>query len=352
MWLAVALTLSACSLLLDSSPEGLPCDQGRCLEGYGCVDGKCVQGAPVDQCGGCAPDERCGADSLQCLPASCAGRKCGAGQRCEEASGLARCVLIDPPGLGRLCVTDAECAADAPGRLCMQGAIKSRLTGDSAKGICVEPCGIGGQCSSAQARCERFALGLDAGVSSLCVPANSFYACINDRSCRDNGELVCTLYDHPALEPISLCDEPLPQGASIGERCVERLDQGDGGNLCKNGLCLPQINGEQIPRGCAEPCELGTCAASQLCLPSELTLVSSAIRHVPVCVSSSTQCLDCSAGVASCGVDAPHCVPFESSFRCLSACSPDAGFRACPEAQQCADLDGGNYCLPTSLSCP
>ena len=41
---ALLLGLSACSLLVDFDPEGQPCDQGKCLEGYVCQDQVCVSG--------------------------------------------------------------------------------------------------------------------------------------------------------------------------------------------------------------------------------------------------------------------------------------------------------------------
>ncbi|RKG95765.1 hypothetical protein D7V97_36695 [Corallococcus sp. CA053C] len=47
---ALLLGLSACSLLVDFDPEGQPCDQGKCLEGYVCQDQVCVSGdgTPTD----------------------------------------------------------------------------------------------------------------------------------------------------------------------------------------------------------------------------------------------------------------------------------------------------------------
>jgi hypothetical protein len=43
--LPVALSLSACSLLVDFDAEGQPCDaQNQCLEGYVCENGSCVSG--------------------------------------------------------------------------------------------------------------------------------------------------------------------------------------------------------------------------------------------------------------------------------------------------------------------
>jgi hypothetical protein len=39
---ALGLGLSACSLLVSFDPEGQPCDQGRCLEGYVCRDQVCT----------------------------------------------------------------------------------------------------------------------------------------------------------------------------------------------------------------------------------------------------------------------------------------------------------------------
>ncbi len=55
--LALALGLSACSLLLDFGEEGLPCDdRNRCLSGYTCEEGVCVSGDGPTSDAGTRPD--------------------------------------------------------------------------------------------------------------------------------------------------------------------------------------------------------------------------------------------------------------------------------------------------------
>ncbi|MFZ5467959.1 MAG: hypothetical protein ACOZIN_00865 [Myxococcota bacterium] len=352
-FIAAMLAASACSLLLNFDPEGLPCDNGRCAEGYGCVQNVCVKGGPVDACGGCATGERCGADSKHCLPNTCEFRKCGIGQYCEEFEEGPRCVDAKHPRLGTLCLDDAQCASGGPGRLCMRGAVQNNLTGTLRKGTCVEPCAAGGTCQSEGARCRTLSLGLDAGEVSLCLPDDAFHPCVNDTSCEDNDSLICTVFDHPAVGPVSLCDSALTTGAVVGEPCAATLAGRDGGSLCRNGLCVPRAPVDTQQSFCGELCDEGTCPSGSVCRPVEFALLGNTLRHVPMCLSRATLCLDCFAGPKTCGADAPSCVGTVTGPRCLAACNPDGGVGpACPPSLTCTFIDGGSYCLPTFGGCP
>src|SRR5688500_3190237 len=104
-----------CNLLVSFDPDGLPCESGRCLPGYGCVGGRCVLGRGLDSCGGCSSGDIC-ADGV-CVPDGCAYRRCPVGHGCQEVEGVVRCQPLSAPALGGQCQSDAECSAGAAGRV-------------------------------------------------------------------------------------------------------------------------------------------------------------------------------------------------------------------------------------------
>ncbi|MBI3180906.1 MAG: hypothetical protein HYZ28_02045 [Myxococcales bacterium] len=343
--LAALVLAGACSLLVRFDPEGQPCEGTKCLLGYACVLGKCVSDAgPPDECGGCGLTERCSPTMKSCVPNTCQFRRCPVGTRCSEASGLPACQAISKPELAHSCRDEADCET---GRNCYLGAVQLNSNGALRTGICVERCGFLDACPSG-ATCQTFAIGLDAGEVRFCAPTGALYRCTNDNDCREH-DLVCTVFDHPAIGPSTLCDSPTA-GASPGQTCT--LLAGDGGSLCANGLCIPrQPSGVQATT-CGELCDVradaSTCALGRPCALVEFHVVGD-FRHLPMCVSAPTACAKCQSD-ADCGPDAPRCTSNGIETRCLAACSPSAGaFPRCPSGYGCVMVpSGATRCIPVS----
>ena len=328
----------ACSLFLHFGPEGQPCDGfDECLRGYSCVDGGCVQ--VQDACGGCPAGQRC--RGAGCVDDICVNRLCPVGQSCEVDSEGTRCRPIPPPALMHGCGTDADCG---PGRFCLVGTVPGG-SGAPRTGVCVEPCGAGGACATAGASCRTFLFGVDAGAQSLCLPPGAVLECQVDGPCLSEG-FVCAVFGHPSIQPIGLCDAPLPGGAGVGAACATAPGATP---LCASGLCVPATGGT-----CGQLCN-GACPGGARCAAVELEVPPGGpARHVPMCLSSLTHCAECSAGSAACGPDAPHCTYYGARQVCLSACAaPDAGAPPdCPLGTTCASLPEGPRCVPVSGACP
>jgi hypothetical protein len=320
----------ACSLFLHFEPEGQPCDGfGECLHGYACVDGGCLR--VPDACGGCPAGQRC--RGAGCIEDTCANRLCPVGQTCELDSQGTRCRAIPPPALLHGCASDADCET---GRLCLIGSVPS-AGGAPRTGVCVEPCAPGGTCASSSATCRTFQFASDAGSRSLCLPTGAVLECQTDGPCLNEG-FVCAVFGHPALDPIGLCDAPLPGGAAKGLSCGPTT-------LCASGLCAGGT--------CGELCT-GTCSGGAQCASAELEVPAGGpARHVPMCLPALTHCASCSAGTSACGADAPHCTYYGARQVCLSSCAaPDAGTQDCPVGTTCAVLPEGPRCVPLSGACP
>ncbi len=344
---------SACSLLLRFDPEEQPCSQtGECLPGYVCRSGLCAKVVETDACGGCAEGQRCLASTRTCVANDCAHKKCWAGSRCVDNGGTPTCTAVAAPGLGQLCSDDFSCLVDGgtANRICLRGAIQVIQNGGMLRpGICVERCGPGGTCLTAGAVCSRFSLGLAHASVQLCVPPGLINACTSDRPCADD-DLVCTVFDHPAVGAATLCDQRLPGGARAGEAC--QLVSTDAGALCANGLCIPRVASANQAQTCGEPCDEGTCDGGR-CALVEFG-VQGLVRHIPMCVKEPTYCRSCAADAGTvCGPDAPRCSGGAAAApSCLSACNPDAGgFPTCPASQECTLLDAGFRCLVPASTC-
>jgi hypothetical protein len=355
---ATALLLGACSLLTDFSLEGVPCDPANappCLEGFGCVDGKCVAGADAGfDCALC-PSGECIPGAAQCLPPSCEQRVCAAGYQCEVSNGVPTCRSVPEGKLGQFCFSDNDCRRSGDpahqNRVCMRGAVQLQTTGQLRSGVCVEPCGAEDTCTTEGAECRPFTLGADAGTTRVCLPRTAMTACTSNPVCQ-KGQLVCTVFDHPETGPITACDQPLNQGAAPGLPCVRTT--GDGGTLCANGLCIPQVTVADQPAFCGELCDEGTCALGT-CQQVEFG-VENVIRYVPMCVVEPTRCTACDADPARCRPDAPRCTAFGGALVCLGACTPGAsGPLQCPEGHECQALGAGtaSFCVPLQgMACP
>lgn len=336
-FLLMALSLScACTLLLHWDEEGLPCDSaGRCTVNHTCIAGRCVM---VD--GG----------------SSCGSRICPVGYSCDADAGVGCSPLISP-ALGHICNDDSNCLASGTNRVCLKGAVQSPTSGGVPRtGICVELCGAGDRCMTGNTKCTSFSLGLDAGSAKLCITPRLLVPCVNDDACREQG-LVCTLYDHPQLGPISVCDQPLAEGAQVGGPCVLNTQTSGGGQLCGNGLCVPRVPEGAAAARCGELCDRSTCTGGATCRLAEISVsVPGTIRQVPMCQLGTGICKDCSLNPAICGADAPRCTTYGATKRCLPSCTPDAGTStvpACPPGYRCEVLGGiGARCTPTSGACP
>lgn len=335
--MAAAAAVPACSLLIGFNPEGQPCDGWEeCARGFSCVDGRCLRDDGQDGCGGCADGQRCRGGA--CVEDLCANRICPVGQGCVDSVDGTRCRPVAPPRLLHACGADTGCEA---GRLCLVGSVPS-ASGAPRTGVCVEPCTPGGGCLSPDGRCQQFALGLDAGPVELCVPDQAVLGCETDDPCLPEG-LVCAVFGHPSLPPLGLCDAPLDGGAAPGDGC----DQGP----CASGLCLAAGSAQAT---CGRLCSTDPCSGGERCALAELAVPPGGpSRLIPVCLSGTTFCADCSASPAACGPDAPRCVFYGGRPVCLAGCTPDGGAApVCPPGTRCEVQPAGPHCVPLSGTCP
>ncbi|MHB8879204.1 MAG: hypothetical protein ACYC8T_36355, partial [Myxococcaceae bacterium] len=300
---AAVFAAAGCSLLLSFDQEGQPCDSaGNCLPGYGCVvegtESRCHKNADAgaQECR-CKAGERC--RNKKCVPNNCQFRQCGVSQYCSDDAGIPSCRDVPKGELGHTCIDDGQCAADGINRVCYRGAVQINSYGGALRnGACVETCPAGGlPCLADGGQRISLSLGADAGTACVCVTNNIFNPCLNNEACKDDG-LICTVFDHPAVGPSTVCDSPAT-GAEIGEPCVLNTQLPDGGsfgNLCKNGLCAPRVLAEGEQGVCGELCDVvsgvSTCTAPKQCVLAEFSVVGS-VRFVPMCVDAPTRCRDC-----------------------------------------------------------
>src|SRR5205814_2375922 len=175
-------------------------------------------------------------------------------------------------------------------------------------------------------------------AQELCLTPGAVLECQTDGPCSSEG-FVCSVFGHPALRPIGLCDAPLPGGAAAGLACSSAPGAAP---LCASSLSVPAPGGS-----CGERCA-GACASGTQCAGAELEVPPGGpARHVPMCLAGLTRCADCSAGRAACGADAPHCTYYGARQVCLSACAaPDAGAPPdCPVGTACSVLAEGPRCV-------
>ncbi len=337
--LLLALATVACSLLIDFDHVVQPCDQGQCNPGFVCLDGGChpAEGAPPPPCQ-CGPGQQCIESTGACVADPCLTPRCGVGQWCRADGAAPRCLGADA-GLGQACASDADCAGLSAAARCLLGLARS--TGQRS-GLCVEAC------PSPASSCPSGTVCLADAGAPLCAPERAVFACRDDEDCKPN--LVCTLFDHPALGPVKLCDLPHFGGAP-GTACGPSAATAS----CANGLCAPQVG--KAEKRCAQLCEpnQAPCPVGQNCTFAEVNVVG-VPRFVTACTPPVSRCLDCANNDLVdlnpvCQADAPRCTAFDGGFRCLAACEPDAGLAApCPAGLSCVLLGAEHRCVPSS--CP
>ncbi len=353
-----ALVLGACTLLTEFSLEGVSCHpvENPCLDGFACVDGECKAGVDAGfDCSAC-PSGECLPGTQECRVTSCEGRICAASYRCEFVGNEPTCISIPEGQLGQFCLVDADCRTGGEeahqNRVCMRGAVPLPTNGRLRTGVCVEPCGEEDTCTTEGATCRAF--GMTSGDEApavetrVCLPPTTLTACANDTAC-SSAQLVCTVFDHRDIGPITVCDQPLTGGAATGTACAAAPDEGP---LCANGLCVPQGPADGQGAFCGELCGEGVCTLGT-CRPVPFAIDALAtgepvVRYVPICVGEGTRCGECAAGPSDCGADAPLCVAHSGAEVCLGPCSLDAdGPFQCPAGFTCRGSDGGGaLCLP------
>jgi hypothetical protein len=342
------LAATGCTLLLNFDPEGQPCGPGSaCLGGYGCtpqhICSKGFDAGPSDACGGCPAGQRCLPVSKQCVPNTCANKKCPVGYSCVSDGGSLGCVGVAAGQVGSSCSNTAQCISPL---VCWLGPILVRQPALTQQaGSCVLPCsGPTGTCAGdGGLTCQAFPIGLDAGAAYLCLPPDLIWPCVNDAQCTDDG-LTCTTYDEPSIGAGNVCDLPAPGGVSPASACSPF----DGGPLCANGLCLPHLPPAGPDARCGELCDQGTCPAGQFCREVEVDLQDR--RFVPMCLSAASACTSCAAGsdAGPCGPDAPACSALDGGIVCLADCA-DGGM-VCPPSTLCDAVS--HFCVPVGGTCP
>lgn len=338
-WAALVLALAAgCSIMLDTSQEGLPCDAtGACLEGYVCNGANvCVPEAD----GACKPE--CG-KYQQCIRskcvASCDDRPCGAGQECNQ--GVCEDLTRDRK-LGAPCDADDGCTG--AGVFCLKpygGGI----------GMCTKECADSPSCGDHAPKCSTLPNG-KGGDLKLCTAA-TFVGCRKEADCVDAGLSCGAFAVRPPSSDIKLalaCRARVDNARAIGEVCSPGIP-------CANGLCLP-VSGNGELR-CVTPCS-GTVDCADLVKDAGTACLSATLnghldeRDLPrtramICVpGGASRLTSCETSAGSCRADAPDCVIFAGqTARVCAAPAADEG-NACESGYTSKDAthDGaaGKYC--------
>ncbi len=348
LMVGLGLFAAGCSVVLDTSKTGLPCDQnGNCLAGYVCdAATNTCQPAKTGPCQpACGPGAKC--EQEKCV-ASCdadpsvekSGKwPCAAGQFCSNG----QCVAQQNTGkLGDACSQDSDCTGDALA-FCL------RPVGGGSS-MCTKVCANDSDCQVESAagggdapKCTAYPDG-NGQTLTVCAPA-TFVPCHQESDCAQAG-LSCGLYvvDKPVNQADTLlaCRERMNGGKSIGDKTCSPAAP------CQNGLC------EQIDNvhdwECLTPCQADadcqkTMPASPQPTCTSIAVVdpassSTPVLRAPVCIPGESHVGGtCTGSTPSCAADAPNCVAKTGGTDvCAPLCA--AGAQPCPQSLSCQ----GQYC--------
>jgi hypothetical protein len=272
----------ACSAIVFACGGGRPgtitsCQHDKdCPAGQGCVQGAC-QALP---CGGCQPDEACGADG-KCAPAqgaSCITSSCPAAYPCNGSVCAKGCTLDRDCDRGFVCNSQlhscAQCTFD---QQCASVTGKTHCDGASGTCVacnanidCVTSVGTGHFCdahlckpgcqkdtdcsASAGERCD----GATAGAPGRCIQCKTNQECSSSApACDDTGHCVgCFGTTQTAAN--STCGAGTPECDLNSKTCVACLPAND----ATGQDCGYPVNGVRDPHN-AQICNPGTHA----CVP-------------------------------------------------------------------------------------
>lgn len=326
---ALAALGAGCTLLLDSSQDGLPCDaDNACLTGYVC-DARSVCVLAAD--GACRP--ACGAFET-CFKgtckATCDKRPCGAAQTCSGGV----CLNVNGDrSFGAACSINDDCNAPA---FCLKPY-------GGGSGLCTVVCAGDQDCSAHAPSCRPYPDG--AGNQIKLCAVETFTGCTREADCAA-ADLSCGLFSvTPTKEVVQACRVRMRSGFAIGETCSQAIP-------CANGLCLPVgSTGDQrclTPCGATGDCDATLAGQEPQCLAVTVNphaLGSQPRARAAICVPGGpSQLVSCAASAGACHADAPDCVLFtgDTGTKCAQACA-DGGVK-CPGGLHCVAADKGSYC--------
>jgi hypothetical protein len=246
----------------DGSPD--PCDTVECGSGETCVDGACVPS-------GCDP-------------------ACGAGETCNEATGVCESASTGDGGLCDTCSADSDCGA--PGARCVTLGATGRVCGAA--------------CTSESDCQEGFAcFDFSGSTGRQCIPRSG--SCTDCITAGCSGGQVCDTTSGDCVAPTPACGT-----------CTTDAQCGAG------SFCAPLGTGRVCLKGCA-----GTsCPTGYTC--NETTLVGE-----QVCAPDSGSCSSCDLTAADCSGATPELDPVACRcVGCVTASDCGAG-ETCTQSGQC-----------------
>ncbi|MGQ0507564.1 MAG: hypothetical protein ACT4TC_19855 [Myxococcaceae bacterium] len=357
LWLALALTVGACSAVRSpcSATSDCPIDQAcvggfcagcsHCPDGADCLRGQCLR----PSCGNhfCAADQACVAG--ECTDALCVQKVCGAGescakgtcypQQCAGVSCLAGELCIDgqcqqPACLGVSCPAGETCVAGA----CLRQSCENAVCGAGAvceNGRCVHRACLGTVCPSGSECVSGFCVPTSCGTTQ-CAPGS---ACVNNEcvDARCKG-VSCSATQRCSGGACSACE-------------AEETDCADG----KDNDCDGKID-------CADPaCVSKSCDDKNVCTMGETcTAAGACMRGTPtVCASPTNACSrptgTCEPGIGCVYPPRPQGEPCPNA-PCLDGRACDGKGtcvggtqKVCPPPSQCQL--GAGTCDPVTGAC-
>lgn len=228
-----------CDNRIDETNAGAAlCDPGSFCN-QRCVAPSCVNEGPGMTI--CGPDERCVAETGQCVSKQCADVACAPDEYCDESSKT--CRTRQKLGDGAPCSADADCASSS----CIDAAALRLASGAR---ICGRACCSNAQCPDGE-RCFASGTGARSCLPVGRLPNVAQRECTTDEAC--GGAELCALSRDQELSPpafvarediiTSTCQPDQPLLLQTGERC-------DIYAACASRACVPGLFGNL----CSNPC--------------------------------------------------------------------------------------------------
>jgi hypothetical protein len=333
----------------EASADDPLCPSGSFCYGQRCVVASCVNAGPGLSC---AENERCDAQSGQCVTQQCGEVTCTESELCDVVS--QSCTRRERKPNGTPCSDDADCSSDS----CIDAAALRFAAGTR---VCGQACCSDQECGSGQ-RCFASGTGARSCLPLSLIPRASPRECTTDDACESTLELCALSRDHTLSPPTfierdaviaSTCRTSLQLGLAPGERCSSYPE-------CATFACVPSFPFGSV---CSNPCGSSndcmalaqaarrTGALGAYCRYVDVTLDDSPPDYAALCVvrrvgETGTGVYGAECATASDCLDA-GCVGATATTkgRCTSTCCSDA---------QCGPREDGKpiSCRPFAFGAP
>jgi hypothetical protein len=331
--------------------DDAPSNGSLCGVGEECV-GRCVRPSCVNptSSAACGPDERCDADTGQCVAQTCGAVTCPLGQYCDRSSNTCRSLSRI---IGQPCAVDVDCQSGS----CVDSAALGLIT-ESVR-VCGQACCTDQDCGSDNA---CFAPGTGA---RSCLPkgllsqsVQSVVPCSAQSECTGGTECVAAPQSRLSVltgkreqHVTTACDKPGASAAYAGAFCVNASDCGT--HMCTRSSVFGVAGECSIPCGTSHDCAaleqrplFPLAVQAAYCRTLRIQLDDAHTGFIPTCVLDRTSPGlgrlgdTCSAG-EDCGDGV--CAATPRGSRCAPACCRDADCQTNGVRGRCRPLTFGDH---------